>query len=205
MSAAEPEPGASSGRPLPSSPPLVAAGERLPWLLRQPQRDADVRPADRETDRAAALDARRTALVVVPAVALGWVAVAVLAGEEALQLATLAALVVCVAIGARAAVTTKRFRRRWLDPASLVAPPAWVTLATVGAAVAAVVAASNVGADLQSDRSAVRAIVVSAIALAVVGGGAFVHLAGGRSVGAALRDPAPRGDAAEPDSSSPDV
>jgi len=203
MSAAEPEPGASSGRPLPSPPPLEAAGERLPWLLRQPQRDADVRPADRETDRSAALDARRTALVVVPAVALGWVAVAVLA-EDALHIATLAALVVCVAIGARAAVTTQRFRRRWLDPASLVAPPAWVTLATVGAAVAAVVAASNVGADLQSGRSAVRAIVVSAIALAVVGGGAFVHLAGGRSVGAELREAAPLGDAPEPDPSSPD-
>jgi len=140
---------------------------------------------------------------VVPAVALGWVAVAVLA-EDALQIATLAALVVCVAIGARAAVTTQRFRRRWLDPASLVAPPAWVTLATVGAAVAAVVAASNVGADLQSGRSAVRAIVVSAIALAVVGGGAFVHLAGGRSVGAELREAAPLGDAPEPDPSSPD-
>lgn len=201
MSPTEPEPGVSSSRP-PSALPLVGVGERLPWILRQPQRDADVQPADRESDRAAALDARRTALVVLPTVALGWLAVAVLAGEDALRITTIGALVGSVAIGVRAAVTSQRFRRRWLDPASLVAPPAWATLATIAAAVAVVVAGSNVASDVQADRSAARAIVITVIALCVVGAGAFVHLAGGRSVGAALRDPTPPDQA--PGSRSPE-
>lgn len=186
MSAVDPEPDPARR---PSSPrPLFAPGERVPWLLRQPARDTDTRSHDREADRTAALQARRTALVVVPVVGLGWLLLAILGGEDALRIATITALVVCAAIGVRAALTTQRFRRRWVDPDAVSPPPVWVTLATVGAAVAAVVAVANVVSDLQADRSSVRGIVISAIALAIVGAGAFAHLTGGRSVGAALRN-----------------
>jgi uncharacterized membrane-anchored protein len=187
MSVVDPEPEADPGR-RPSSPQsFFAPGERVPWLLRPPARDTDTRAHDREADRTAALQARRTALMVVPAVGLGWVLLAVLGGEEALRVATIVALVVCAAIGVRAAITTQRFRRRWVDPDAVRPPPIWITLVTVGGAIAAVVAIANVVSDLQADRSAVRGIVISAIALAVVGAGAFAHLSGGRSVGAALR------------------
>lgn len=186
MTAAEPEPGTAASPPPPASPPFLRPGERLPWVLRPPTRATKIRPQDREADQLAALAARRTALLVIPAVGVGWVLIAVLAGEDALRIATIVALVVCVALGVRAAVTTQRFRRH-LDPALVAAPPAWVTLATVAAAIAAVVAVANVVADLQADRPATGAIVFGTIALAVVGLGAYAHIAGGRSVGAALR------------------
>jgi hypothetical protein len=186
MTAVEPEPEADPGR-RPSSPQsFLAPGERMPWVLRQPARDANARPPDREGDRLAALEARRTALLVVPAVGLVWLLVALLGGEDALRIATIAALVVCVVVGARAAITTQRFRRRWMDPKEAGPPPIWVTLLTVGAAVAAVVAVANVVSDLEAGRSTVRGLVVAGIAFAVVGIGAFAHVSGGRSVGAAL-------------------
>lgn len=166
-------------------------GERLPWVLRQPARDTSIRPQDREADRAAALEARRIALTVVPVVGIGWLVVSFVGNEDWLRIATIAALVVCVTVGVRAAITTQRFRRRWMDPALLVAPPMWVTLGTIGAAVAAMVAVTNVVSDIQADRSAVRGLVIAVIALAVVGLGAFTHVSGGRSVGAALHAPPP--------------
>jgi len=189
MSDAEPESGASTGQTPPPTRPFAGPGDRLPWLLRQPARDSKVGPQDRETDRLAALEARRTALRAIPTVGIAWVLVALFGGEDLLRIATVAALVLCVALGVRAAVTTQRFRRRWMDPADVLAPPGWITLATVAAAVAALVAVANVVADLQADRAAVRSIVAGMIAFAVVGGGAYAHVAGGRSVGAALRGP----------------
>ena len=138
-----------------------------------PARDASIRPEDREQDRLAAIDARRTALVVVPVVGVAWVLFAVLGGEDALRIATLVALLLCVAVGVRATSTTQRFRRRWMDPETSIMPPAWITLVTVAAAIAAAVAGSNLAADVQADRSAVTAIVLTVVSLAVFGGGAF--------------------------------
>jgi hypothetical protein len=187
MSDAEPEPEAEPGSRPSSLQSFLAPGERMPWVLRQPARDTSARPRNREADRTAALEARRTALLVVPAVGLGWLLVAVLGGEDALRIATITALVVCVALGVRASITTQRFRRRWMDPKAVGAPPVWVTLVTVAAAIAAVVAVANVISDIQADRSAVRGLVFIGILLAIVGIGAFAHVSGGRSVGAALR------------------
>lgn len=205
MSVDEPDPAADpSSRGSRPTPPFPQPGERLPWLLRQPVRDASIRPEDREADRAAALEARKVALFVIPLVGLGWLLVTLLGNEDALRIATISALVVCIVVGVRAATTTQRFRRRWMDPDAVLAPPIWLTLATIGAAVAAVVAIANVASDLQADRSTVRATVIAAIALSAVGAGAFAHLTGGRSVAAALRDhsrpaePGPRGSAPRP-------
>ena len=51
MQSGEPEPGAGDGPPTPASPSFLRPGERLPWLLRQPSRDANVAPQDRASDR----------------------------------------------------------------------------------------------------------------------------------------------------------
>ena len=125
---------------------------------------------------------------MLPIVGAAWLVITLVGSDFAVRAATVAALVVCVAIGARAARTTQRFRRRWMDPEELSAPPWWVTLITVAALVGAVVAVANLVADVQAERSSITAMVVSVISLTLFGLGAYAHLAGGRSVGAALRD-----------------
>jgi hypothetical protein len=171
--------------------PFAGPDGRLPWLLRRPGEDPALGPEDREADRLAALKARRVSLLVTPVVGVAWLVVALVGDEDALRIATLTALILCGVVGVRAAVTTQRYRRRWMKPEDVLAPPAWVTMVTVVAAVTVVVAVMNVIADLQADRPAAQAIMIATVALAITALGSYAHLAGGRSVGAALRAPQP--------------
>lgn len=144
----------------------------------------------RERDRLAAVSARRTALVVLPVLALGWVLVVALVDAEIVtRVATLTAIVPSVMLGAAAAVTTRRFQRTWMDERALRGPPMWVTLVVVAGAVAAFVAWANVAADISAGRAADRALVLSTLFTAVTAGAAYAHVAGGRAVSAALREP----------------
>ena len=155
MSTAEPEPGQVRGlRHRRRRPSQLARGSGCPGCFGSPPGTGRSARRTARRDRVAAIEARRTALVVIPIVGLGWLLVALLSGEDALRIATLVALVVCLALGARAAITTQRFRRRWMEPEDVSAPPAWVTLVTVAAGVGVVVAGLNVAADIQADRSA---------------------------------------------------
>jgi hypothetical protein len=175
----------------PGTPLTRALGEfdRVPWLLRAPERRSSLDPQDREHDRSAALSARRSALVVLPLLGLAWLVVAFVADDLVVRAATVAVVIPSVVLAVRAAVTTQRFRQRWVDREDLVSPPIWLTLATVGSAVGAGVAVANLIADLQAGRTAVRALGFLLVFLGIAGWGAYVHLAGGRSVSAALRAP----------------
>lgn len=144
----------------------------------------------RERDRRAALAARRTALLVLPALALGWLLVVTLVASELVtRIATLVAIVPSVMLAAAAAVTTRRFQRSWVDIRALRPPPVWVTLLAVAGAVAAFVAWTNVAADLVDGRAADRALVLATVFTAATLGAVYAHVAGGRAVAVALREP----------------
>lgn len=176
---------------------MQPADARVPWLLRAATRDADLGPADREKDRTSALTARRLALGTLPLVMVVWLAAALFAAEWAMRATTVVALVVSVMLSARAAVTTQRYRRRWMSASQPSAPPAWVTLATIAVAMVAIVAAFNVVADVRAGRSAAVAMMLAALALAAFQAGVLAHVSGGRSVGAALRAPGRDADPAD--------
>lgn len=144
----------------------------------------------RERDRLAALSARRAALLALPVLAVGWMlAVTLVDSALVTRIATLAAIVPSVMLAAAAAVTTRRFQRTWVDAGALRAPPMWVTLVAVAGAVAAFVAWANVAADISAGRTADRALVLATLFTAVTAGAAYAHVAGGRAVSAALREP----------------
>jgi len=145
----------------------------------------------RERDRVAAVTARTTALRTIPIVAAAWVLVVVFVEVEfVVRVATLVALVVSVVLGARAAVSARRFLQRWLDPEALRPPPNWVTLLAVAGAVATFVGGANIAADISAGRPAVRAIVLTTVFLAGTLAAAYAHVAGGRGLSTALRSPA---------------
>lgn len=150
----------------------------------------DVVAEARERDRHAALAARRTALLVLPALALGWLLVVTLVESEPVtRIATLVAIVPSVMLAAAAAVTTRRFQRSWLDEQALRPPPVWVTLLAVAGVVAAFVAWMNVAADMAAGRAADRALVLATGFTAATIAAVYAHVAGGRAVATALHEP----------------
>ena len=154
--------------------------------------DGALRPAvaaGREADRLEALSARRFALVGVPLVTAAWLVV-ILGWPDAasaVRIATVAAIVGSAGLAARAAATTVRFRRRWARDLGAEAPPVWVTLALVGAAIGATVAWSNVIADASEHTFDLSPLVAAGVFSAVVGVAAWLHVAGARGLAAELR------------------
>lgn len=131
---------------------------------------------------------RRLAMWGVPSVAAAWL-IAILVWPDVaivVRVATIAAIVAAAGLTARAAATTVRFRRRWARDLAAEAPPIWVTLVLVGAAVGATVAWSNVIADASEGTLDLSPFVAAGVFSAVVGVAAWFHVAGARGLSAEL-------------------